>query len=107
MLKIRLQRTGKKNQPYFKMVVTESQKAAKSGRFLEAVGSYNPRGGDVQLKEDRIKHWLSMGVQLSGTARNMLVSAKIIKGPKINVSASAKKEEEKKEKEKTEEKTAE
>lgn len=102
MLKIRLQRAGKKNQPYFKMVVIESQKAAKSGRFLEAVGSYNPRGGNIQLKEDRIKHWLSRGVQPSGTAHNILVDAKIIKGPKINVSPSAKKgkEEEKKKEEK-------
>lgn len=111
MLKIRLQRVGKKNQPYFKVVITESQKATKSGRFLEIVGSYDVRGGNIQLKEDRIKYWLSQGVQPSGTAHNMLVDAKIIKGSKINVSPPAKKgkEEEKKaeEKEKIKEKTEE
>lgn len=92
MLKIRLQRIGKKNQPYFKIVITESQNSAKSGRFLEMVGSYDVRSGSIQLKEDRIKYWLSQGVQPSGTAHNMLVDAKIIKGSKINVSPSVKKE---------------
>jgi len=108
MLKIRLQRAGKKNQPYFKIVVTESKNAPKSGRFLEIVGSHNKQNGDIKLKEDRIKYWLSQGVQLSGTAHNILVNAKIIKGPKINVSPFAKKDKEnKKGEEKSKEKSEE
>ncbi|MBI2628424.1 MAG: 30S ribosomal protein S16 [Candidatus Niyogibacteria bacterium] len=98
MLKIRLQRAGKKNQPYFKIVVTESKNAPKSGRFLEIVGSYDIRKNNAKLKEDRIKYWLSQGVQLSGTAHNLFVDAKIIKGPKINVSPSEKKKEKSREK---------
>ena len=107
MLKIRLQRVGKKNQPYFKVVVTESQKAAKSGGFLETVGSYDARKSNIQLKEDRIKYWLSQGVQPSGTARNMLIDAKIIKGHKINVSPSVKKEKEEEKKKDSSAKTSE
>ncbi|MEK7596455.1 MAG: 30S ribosomal protein S16 [Patescibacteria group bacterium] len=104
MLKIRLQRAGKKNQPYFKVVLTESKNAPKSGRFLETVGSYDARGGKIQLKEDRIKYWLSQGVRLSDTVHNMLIDAKIIKGRKINVSPSVKKGKEEEKKEETKEK---
>jgi small subunit ribosomal protein S16 len=89
MLKIRLQRIGRKNDPSFRAVLTDSKNSTKSGRFLEILGTYNPKSKDakteVALKGDRIKHWMSKGAQLSDTMHNFLVREKIIEGKKINV----------------------
>ncbi len=49
------------------------------------VGSYDPRVDRVQLKGDRIKHWMSEGASVSDTVHNLLVSEKIIDAKKINV----------------------
>lgn len=76
MLVIRLQRTGRRNRATFRLVLQEKNQAPKS-KALEILGSYNPhmaeRKDQVALKEDRIKHWLSMGAQPSNTIHNMLV----------------------------------
>lgn len=85
MLKIRLQRTGRTNNPSYRVVVTEHTNGPKSGRAKEVVGSYNPKTKERILKEDRIKYWLSVGAQATGTMHNMLVSTGIVKGKKINV----------------------
>ena len=85
MLKIRLQRVGRKHEPVFRVVVTESKNSTKSGRFHEIVGSYDPRTNKPELNAERIKHWLAQGVQVSGTVNNLLVDAKILSGKKINV----------------------
>jgi len=85
MLIIRLIRTGKKNASSFRVVLTEKKNAAKSGRFLEVLGSYNPRsrGKEITLKKERIEYWLSQGAKSSDTVHNLLVSQGVIKGPKI------------------------
>lgn len=83
MLIIRLIRTGKKNAPSFRIVLTEKTAPPKSGRFLEILGNYNPRLKEINLKKERIKYWLSQGVQTSQTVHNLLVNAGVIKGPKI------------------------
>ncbi|MBL8158456.1 30S ribosomal protein S16 [bacterium] len=85
MLKIRLQRTGRTNNPSYRVVVTEHTNGPKSGRATEILGSYNPKTKERTLNEDRIKHWLKNGAQASGTMHNMLVSVGIIAGKKINV----------------------
>lgn len=85
MLMIRLQRVGRKNQPSFRLVLTDSKNAAKSGKFLEILGSHNYRKEDTVLKGDRINHWIKMGAQLSDSANNLLISNKVITGKKINV----------------------
>ncbi len=85
MLAIRLQRTGRKNDPAFRVVLTDSKNAAKSGRFQEILGSYNVKSGEVLFKADRIKYWLSMGAQASDTVNNFLISQKIVEGKKKNV----------------------
>lgn len=84
MLKIRLQRVGRKNQPHFRVVLVDQKSSAQSGKFQEILGSYNPKEGKVVLKDDRIKHWLSVGAQASGTVYNFLVDQKIILGKKKN-----------------------
>lgn len=90
MLKIRLQRVGRKHQPGFRLVLTESQNSTKSGRFKEVLGSYDPRKVTEALKTDRLKYWLSKGVLATGTVNNLLVKKGIIRGKKVHVSADAK-----------------
>lgn len=85
MLVIRLQRVGRKNDPRFRLVVTDSKNGPKSGKFVEILGSHNPRAGKPILKTERIQYWLSVGAKTSGTVHNMLVDAKIVEGGKINV----------------------
>lgn len=85
MLKIRLQRTGRTNNPSYRVVVTEHTNGPKSGRATEVLGSYNPKSKERILDGERIKHWLSVGAQATGTMHNMLISAGIISGKKINV----------------------
>lgn len=86
MLKIRLQRVGRKNIPTFRVVLTDSKNSTKSGRFLEVLGSFDPRDDKSKIiKADRVKYWISKGAQLSGTLHNFLVHTKVIEGKKINV----------------------
>jgi small subunit ribosomal protein S16 len=85
MLMIRLQRVGRKNDPSFRVVVTDSKNGPQSGKFLEVLGSYNARFGKPQLNADRIKHWLAMGAGISDTVHNMLVKFKVVAGKTVNV----------------------
>ena len=86
MLKIRLQRVGRKHEPTFRLVLSDSKNGPKSGKTLETLGAYDSRRGEkAEFKNDRIKHWMSVGAQLSGTVHNLLVSRKIIEGKKVNV----------------------
>ncbi|MBZ1345401.1 MAG: 30S ribosomal protein S16 [Candidatus Nealsonbacteria bacterium] len=83
MLVIRLFRVGKKNQPSFKIVVTDKKNPPKAGRFIEEVGFYNPLTKEKVLKGERIKYWISVGAKPSPTVFNLLVSEKVIEGKKI------------------------
>ena len=85
MLKIRLQRIGRKNDPSFRAVLTDSKNSTKSGRFLEILGTYNPKAGEKILNADRIKYWMSKGAKCSDTMHNFLVHDKVIEGKKVNV----------------------
>ncbi len=85
MLRIRLQRVGRKHETAFRVVVVDSRRGPKSGRAVEVLGSYDPRRGKPILKADKIKHWISLGAQVSGTAHNLLVDAKVLTGAKVNV----------------------
>jgi small subunit ribosomal protein S16 len=85
MLKIRLQRIGRKNDSAFRVVLTDSKNSAKSGKFKEILGSYNLKSGEVMFKNDRVKHWMSFGAQVSDTVHNFLVKQKVIEGKKKNV----------------------
>lgn len=85
MLTIRLQRVGRKNDPSFRVIVTDSKNAAKRGVPVEVVGSYDARKGEPQLNAERIKYWTGVGAKLSGTVNNLLIKAKVMDGKKINV----------------------
>ena len=87
MLKIRLQRVGRKNEPSFRIVLVDSKMGPKSGKALEILGSHDFREGkgNNKINGDRIKYWISNGAQVSETMNNLLISEKVISGKKINV----------------------
>lgn len=85
MLKIRLQRIGRKNDPSFRAVLTDSKNSTKSGKFLEIVGTYNPKTKEKAFKTERIQYWVSKGAKLSDTLHNFMVHERIIEGKKVNV----------------------
>ena len=84
MLKIRLQRIGKKGQAHYRLVVLEHTRRPK-GRYLEDLGSYNPHTKALNVKKERIEHWVSKGAQFSATANNLLIGKEVIKGDKVTV----------------------
>jgi small subunit ribosomal protein S16 len=73
MLMIRLARFGAKKKPTYRVVVIEKQRARDS-RAIEVVGHYNPVADPavVELKHDRIEHWVRNGAQLSETVTRLL-----------------------------------
>lgn len=83
MLTIRLQRTGTKNKPAFRLVLAQAYKAA-GKKFVEVLGHYNPRTKAFGLKDEtRLKYWLSQHVHLSPTVHNLLVDKKFVETPKV------------------------
>ncbi|MDY6122310.1 MAG: 30S ribosomal protein S16 [Porphyromonas sp.] len=71
--KIRLQRHGRKDYPFYKVVVADSR-APRDGKFIERIGSYNPNTNPatIDLKFDRALYWLNVGAQPTDTARMVL-----------------------------------
>jgi small subunit ribosomal protein S16 len=83
MLTIRLTRKGKKNQPFFRVVVIDKRRSSKGGRSVEDVGYLNPLTKKLSLNKERIQYWIKNGAQPSGTVHNLLVSDKVIEGKKV------------------------
>ncbi len=85
MLMMRLQRVGRKNDPSFRIVVTDKRTSVKSDRHIDRLGSYNPKLKNFQIDVEKAKEWLAKGVQPSDTMHNLLITQKVITGKKINV----------------------
>ena len=85
MLAIRFQRTGRKNDPSFRIIVSEKARHPKAGNPLQVLGSYNPKTKHTVIDEEKVKHWLSKGAQASGTVTNLLVSKGVLSAKKVNV----------------------
>ncbi len=82
-LKIRLARGGSKKRPYYTVVVADAR-SPRDGRFIEKLGSWNPMlpkdsAERIQLKEDRVKHWLGEGAQPTDRVMRFLDEAGIVK----------------------------
>lgn len=71
--RIRLQRHGRKNYPFYKIVVADSR-APRDGKFIERLGSYNPNTNPatIDLDFDRALYWMNVGAQPSDTVRSIL-----------------------------------
>jgi len=117
MLKIRLQRVGRKHQPIFRVVLTDSKNSTKSGKSAETLGVFDHTAHTKKINAERVKYWISKGAQPSDTIHNYLISEKIIEGKKKNAlpkhrpiklvpNAVEEKEEEKKEEPKVAEQPA-
>jgi small subunit ribosomal protein S16 len=73
-VKIRLSRHGRKKQPFYRIVVQDSE-APRDGKFLEIVGTYNPMNepNDVEIKLDKVQYWLDKGAKPSDTVKSLLL----------------------------------
>ncbi len=71
-VKLRLQRLGKKKQPFYRIVAADSR-SPRDGKFIEVVGTYNPRTNppEVLIKEDKTIKWLKNGAQPTDTVRSL------------------------------------
>lgn len=85
MLKMRLQRVGRKNDPSYRVVVTDSRNGPQSGKGIDNLGSYSAKSNEFVIDGEKAKNWIKNGVQVSPTVHNLLVTNKIIEGKKINV----------------------
>lgn len=90
MLKIKLSRKGKKKHPIYRLIVSEVGRDP-YGKTLEILGSWDPHTKDLQVKADRVKHWIGHGAQMTDTINNLFIEKKIVEGKKVNVSALGKK----------------
>lgn len=73
MVKIRLSRLGAKKKPVYRIVVADED-FKRDGRFLENIGTYDPKVTPVKLevKQERLKFWISKGAQATDTVRTIL-----------------------------------
>ncbi len=83
MVRIRMQRGGRRHVNYFRINAIE-KRVKRDGQVLENLGWYNPQAKDkakqVHLDVDRIKHWLSVGAQPSDTVLTLLIKANVVEG---------------------------
>ena len=73
MVVLRLRRMGKKKQPTYRLVVTDSR-SPRDGRFIEILGHYNPRTEPavIEFKEEKVIDWLRKGAKPSNTVERLL-----------------------------------
>jgi small subunit ribosomal protein S16 len=85
MVRIRLARAGAKKRPYYRIVAADAR-SPRDGRFLERLGSYNPilakdDPSRVTLNEERVRHWIAQGAQISDRVHRFLHKAGIVEQP--------------------------
>ena len=73
MVKIRLRRMGRRNRPFYRVVVSDSR-SPRDGRFIEIIGHYNPLTdpATVSIDEEKALKWLRSGAQPTDTVRSLL-----------------------------------
>jgi small subunit ribosomal protein S16 len=106
-VRIRLKRTGAKNNSCFRVVVVD-QRATRDGKSVESIGFYDPRHKEESIDLERVDYWVSNGAQPSETvariierAKNGIILSEIVKPKKISKKAQAKADEAKKAAEET------
>ena len=80
MVKIRLRRVGRKNAPFYRILIADSQ-SPRDGKFIEIIGQYAPRKseGSLNVDEERANYWLNQGAQPTDTVRSLLRRAGVLK----------------------------
>ena len=81
--RIRLRRVGRKGQAYFRIVVADS-KSPRDGRFVAAIGNYNPRANPavIDVNAEQARAWLEKGALPTDTVRSLLKKAGVLRGGK-------------------------
>ena len=76
-VRIRLRRVGRKKQPSYRIVVTESENP-RGGAYLDTLGYYNPRGNPAELRIDlaKVDQWIEKGASMSETTGNLVRKAR-------------------------------
>lgn len=85
MLKIRLQRVGRKHDPSFRVVATNSRTGPKSNKHVAILGQHDSIRKTTSFDKDAIKNLLEKGAQVSPRVWNLLVDHKVVDGKKKNV----------------------
>ena len=84
--RIRLRRVGRKKLPLYRIVVAD-QEAPRDGRFIEIIGTYNPKGTSaaekVQVDADKARRWIQQGATPSDTVQSLLKQAGVFKAAAV------------------------
>ena len=78
MLRIRLKRTGSRNQPSYRIVVAD-QRIPRDGAFVDHLGHYNPRMDppEVVIDSEKAREWMRLGAQPTDAVRRMIEKAEV------------------------------
>jgi small subunit ribosomal protein S16 len=71
MVTVRLYRTGAKNNPSYRIVVMDSRKK-RQGRVLEQLGTYDPQGDGIQIRDASLAKWIENGATLSDSVASLV-----------------------------------
>jgi small subunit ribosomal protein S16 len=71
MVVVRMSRQGSKKRPFYRIVAADKRRA-RDGRFIELIGTYDPRTKDFRLNAERYAHWLGVGAQASDTLASLV-----------------------------------
>lgn len=87
MLSIRLTRLGRRNRPFYRIVVADSRRA-RDGSFIDELGHYDPviKPEVIEIDTDKVDEWIKKGAQPSDTVRSLL---RKIKGKKSDTGTGA------------------
>ena len=91
-VKIRLTRLGSKGDPFYRVVVAESR-SPRDGKFIEVIGTYDPKGTTpdaIKINKELATSWVAKGAQPADTARAVLVKAGVIPQEPFKPKANAK-----------------
>lgn len=89
MLSLKLQRIGRRHQPAYRVVVAESRSKLIAPP-IEDLGSYNPFTKALNVKADRVQHWISVGAQPTVTVHNLLAKGSVIDAKPRKIAMPAK-----------------
>mgnify|MGYP004569634239 FL=1 len=76
MVKIRLQREGKKKAPFYHIVVADS-KSPRDGKIIEKIGTYDPmtKPSTIVLNKEKLEQWMKNGAQPTDTVKSLIKNA--------------------------------
>lgn len=87
---IRFQRIGRKNDAAFRMAVLEKTAGPKAGKYVDLVGTYNPKTKEMTVKKEAIEGWIAKGAQVSPSLMNLLINKGVVEGKKVSTISKTK-----------------